>query len=161
MLSADGKQVVCADKQGTLHVLDAASGKALKTIPTGNQGGITLLSLSPDATKAAAYGTDGSLEPLEPRGGSAASPARRASSACALWRGRATARRSSPGEMDKVVRLWSSPRRGERASSLSRRNSEGATGAITAIETGTDLVIAASADGKVHVWNIPDAKPVA
>ncbi len=46
---------------GALHVLDAADGKVLKTIPTGIQGGLTLLSLSADATKAAAYGTDGSL----------------------------------------------------------------------------------------------------
>jgi len=158
VLSADGKQVVCADKQGALHVLDAANGKALKTIPTGNQGGITLLSLSPDAAKAAAYGTDGSLSLWSlAEGQRIASKEGLVGVRTLAWTrdGKAIA----TGGEDKVVRIWSLPA-GEKAEFVVSQELKGATGAITAIETETDLLIAASADGKVHLWNIPEAKPV-
>jgi WD40 repeat protein len=158
VLSADGKLVVCADKQGALQVLDAANGKALKTIPTGNRGGITLLSLSPDAAKAAAYGTDGSLSLWSlAKGRRIASKEGLAGVRTLAWTrdGQAIA----TGGEDKVVRIWSLPAK-EKAEFVVSKELKGATGAITAIESETDLLIAASADGKVHLWNIPEAKPV-
>ena len=158
MLSGDGKQVVCADKQGALHVLDAADGKALKTIPTGNPGGMTLLSLSPDAAKAAAYGTDGSLSLWSLAEG------RRIAIKEGLVGVRALAwtrdgKAIVTGGDDKVVRIWSLPA-GEETEFVVSKELKGATGAVTALETGTDLLIAASADGKVHLWNIPEARPI-
>ncbi len=157
-LSADGKRIVSADKKGTLHVLDAASGKALRTIATGNHASITLLCLSPDATKAAVHAADGVL---------------------GIWRiadGRRIAGKESlrgvrslawthdgkaicAGGEDKVVRIWTLPA-GDKAELVVSRELKGATGAITAVDTGTDLLIAASADGKVRGWNLPAAKLV-
>ena len=127
VLSADGKQVVCADKQGTLHVLDAANGKALKTIPTGNQGGITLLSLSPDAAKAAVYGTDGSLSLWSlAEGQRIASKEGLVGVRALAWTrdGKAIA----TGGEDKVVRLWSLPA-GEKTELVVSKELKGATGA--------------------------------
>lgn len=158
VLSADGKQVVCADKQGALHVLDAAGGKVLKTIPTGLQGGMTLLSLSADATKAAAYGTDGSLSLWNLDDG------RRIAGKEGLVGVRTLAwtrdgKAIVTGGEDKVVRLWSLPA-GEKAEFVASKELKGLTGAITSIETGTDLLIAATADGKVQSWTMPDANPI-
>jgi WD40 repeat protein len=158
VLSADGTQVVCADKQGALHVLDAASGKSLKTIPTGHKDGITLLSLSPDGTKAAAYGAKGSLSLWSLADG------RQIVSKEGLVGVRSLAwtrdgKAIATGGDDKVVRLWSLPP-DEKAGFVVSKELKGATGAITAIETGTDLLSVASADGKVRLWNIPEARPV-
>ena len=160
VLSADGKQVVCAGagKQGALHVLDAENGKALKTIPTGNQGGITLLSLSPDAAKVAAYGTDGSLSLWSLAEGRRLAGKEGLAGVHALaWTrdGKAIA----TGGADKVVRTWSPPA-GQQGELVVSSELAGAIGAITAIETGPDFLIAATADGKVRSWNIPAAKPV-
>lgn len=158
VLSADGKQVVCADKQGALHVLDAVDGKVLKTIPTGIQGGLTLLSLSADATMAAAHGTDGSLSlwNLE--------ECRRIASKEGLVGVRTLAwtrdgKAIVTGGEDKVVRIWSLPAE-EKAELVVAKELKEATGAITSLETGTDLLIAATADGKVQSWTLPEAKPV-
>ena len=60
-LASDGKQIVCGDKLGTLYLLDAASGKILKTISSVNASGIKLLSVSPDSSKVAVYGADATL----------------------------------------------------------------------------------------------------
>lgn len=158
VLSADGKQVVCADKQGAVHVLDAANGKELKTIQTGNRGGIALLSLSPDGAKAAAYGSDGSLSLWSlVKGERIATKEGLAGVRTLAWTrdGQAIA----TGGEDKVVRIWSQPAMGE-AELVASKELKGATGEITAMETGTDLLIAASADGKVHLWNVSEAKPV-
>lgn len=158
VLSADGKQVVSADKQGTLHVLTAAGGEAIKSVPTGIQTGITLLSLSPDGTKAAVHGTDGSLNLWSLTEGE------RIASKVGLVGVRALAwtpdgRAIATGGEDKVVRLWALPA-GEKAELVVSKEFNGATASITAIETGTDLLIAASTDGKVHLWRISEANPV-
>ncbi|WP_406696226.1 c-type cytochrome domain-containing protein [Singulisphaera sp. Ch08] len=158
VLSADGTQVVSADKQGTLHVLDAANGKTLKTIPTGNQGSMTLLNLSPDAAKIATYGTDGVLSLWSLADGQRiASKESLAGVRTLAWTrdGKAIA----TGGEDKVVRLWSLPVE-EKAELVISKELKGATGAITAIETGADLLIAASAEGKVRLWNLSEANPV-
>lgn len=158
VLSADGEQVVCADRQGTLHVVDAASGKVLKKIPTGNHGGVTLLSLSADTTKAAVYGTDGTLSLWSLAEGQRIAGKEGLVGVRSLaWTrdGKAIA----TGGEDKVVRVWSPPA-GEKEEFVVSKELDGATGTITAIETGTDLLIAASADGKVRVWNRTEAKPV-
>ncbi|MDB5352902.1 MAG: domain, G-beta repeat [Planctomycetota bacterium] len=158
VLSADRKQVVCADKQGTLHVLDAANGESLKTIPTDDQGGTPLLSLSPDATKAALYGTRGTLSLWNLLDG------RRIASKDGLLGVRTLTwtrdgKTIATGGEDKVVRLWPLPI-GDGPGLVASKEFKGATAAIMALEAGTDLLIAAGADGKVQVWNIPEAKPI-
>jgi len=54
-MTPDGKQIVCADKSGTLSVLNAADGKVIKKIGPVAPTGIKLLSVSPDATKVAVF----------------------------------------------------------------------------------------------------------
>lgn len=158
VLTADGKRLVCADRQGTLHILDASNGKTLKTIPSLNLSQLTLLSLSPDATKAATYATDGSLSVWSLTKG------RRITGKAGLidvqtleWTrdGKAIV----TGGNDKVVRIWPLPA-GEKTDFGAPKELKGAAGAITAVETGTDLLIAASADGKVRLWSIPEGKLV-
>ena len=63
------------------------------------------------------------------------------------------------GGNDKVVRIWPLPA-GEKAEFVASKELKGATGAITAVETGTDLLIAASADGKVRLWSVSEGKLV-
>lgn len=155
-ISADGKQVLCADKQGTLHLVDNANGKTLKTISTMIQSGISRLSLSPDSARVAVYGADGSL---------------------CIWNlaeGKRVARKEglvgvrnlsfttdgkaiATGGDDKVIRLWAVPE-GENGEIVTIKEFKGATGAITAIEIGADTLIAAGSDGKVHHWSLPDAR---
>ncbi len=158
VLTADGKRLVCADKHGTLHVLDAANSKTLKTVPAPNHPQITLLSLSPDATKAAAYATDGSLSLWSlTKGQLIAGKEGLVGVQTLAWTrdGKAIV----TGGKDKVVRIWPLPA-GEKSEFVVSKELKGATGAITAVETGTNLLVAASADGKVRLWNIPEAKHV-
>lgn len=158
VLSADGRRLVYADRQGTLHVLEAATGKALRTVPTGDLGALALLSLSPDAGTVAAYGADGTLglwSLAEDR-----LVARREGLAgvqTLSWTrdGRAIA----TGGDDGGVRLWSLPA-GEEPGLVLSKQLEGAAGAVAAIETGANLLIAASADGKVRLWSLPEGKSV-
>ncbi|MDR3637881.1 MAG: hypothetical protein P4L84_29015 [Isosphaeraceae bacterium] len=157
-LAADGKRLVCADKQGALQVIDAGDGKVLKTIATAIQGSITLLSLSPDATQAAVYGTDGSLSLWSLADGQRSARKEGLAGVRTLaWTrdGKAVA----TGGDDKVVRIWPVPT-GEKAEVAAPKELKSATGAIMALETGADLLIAASADGKVRLWNVAEAKLV-
>ncbi|SIN79543.1 WD40 repeat [Singulisphaera sp. GP187] len=156
-LTADGSQVVAADKQGTLHRLDATDGKAIKTIATGSQGSLTLLSVSPDATKAAGYGADGTLSLWSlAEGERIASKEGLVGLRTLAWTRDGNA--IVTGGEDKVVRVWPLPT-GEKPELVASNELKGATGAITALETGTDLLLAASANGKVRVWKLPEANP--
>jgi len=160
VLSADGKQVVCADEQGALHVLDATNGKVLKSIPAGVQNSaVTQLTLSEDGTKAVTYdGADRSLSlwNLEDGRGIARTESDLIVRSLAWTRdGKAIA----TGGDDKVLRIWSLPTE-QQSDFAVLKELKGATGSIISIETGNDLVIAATDDGKVRSWSISDAKPV-
>ncbi|MFT5467156.1 MAG: WD40 repeat protein [Verrucomicrobiales bacterium] len=54
-LSADGKQIVAADKAGALLILNAADGKLIRKIDGVGPAGIQLVSLSPDGARAAVF----------------------------------------------------------------------------------------------------------
>ena len=69
------------------------------------------------------------------------------------------AKRSSPRGEDKVVRIWPLPA-GEKPEFVVSKELKGEHRSRQALVTGTDLLIAASADGKVRLWNIPEARPV-
>ncbi len=157
-LSGDGHQVVCANKAGELHVVDSAMGKVIKTIPTGIAANITLLSVSPDATHAIVYVSDATLSLW-----SLASGVRIATKDGVAGVHTATWTRDGQaiitGGDDKVVRIWPRPTDGK-AEFAAPKELSGATGAITALTSGPDSVIAASADGKVRVWNSAEGKPV-
>ncbi len=159
-LTSDGRQIVCGDKNGALLLLDAISGKTLKTIPNVNTAGIKLLSISPDSSKVAVYGTDGELSLWSlPNGKRITSNAGLAGVRAIAWMGdgRAVA---TAGE-DKIVRAWLLP---VVASSelAAPKELKGATGAITASAVGVsgDQLLAASEDGKVRLWSITEAKMV-
>ena len=134
VLSADGKQVVCADKQGTLHVLDAAEREGAQDDPDGEQVAMTLLSLSPDATKAAAYGADGSLSLWSLAEGHASRGKEGLVGVRTLaWTrdGQAIAHRGRR----QGRALWPLPA-GEKTELVVSKELKGATGAVTALETG-------------------------
>lgn len=151
-LTGDGRQIVCGDKNGALHLLDAGSGKILKTIPNVNTKGIKLLSISPDSTKVAVYGADAvfSLWSL-PNGKCITSNAGPAGVRTIAWTGDGKAV-ATAGE-DKIVRaglLLAAP-----------KELKGATGAVTALAAGSgDQLLAASEDGKVRLWSLTEAKLV-
>ena len=157
-ISEDGKKVVCADAKGTLHVLDAESGKSLGTVPGPGKAAPVLLGLSPDATRAAVYSADGSLALFslaegKRLGGKEALPGVRT----LTWTrdGRAVL---TAGD-DKVVRLWPLPS-GDKAELVASKEFPGATGPIIALDctAGPDLLITAAADGNVRLWNLAEVK---
>ena len=158
--SDDGKRVVSADERGTLHVLDAVSGTALKTIPGENTGSLALLGVSPDATKAITYGTDGTLAFWSLAEGKCLARKEGIVGVRVLMWTRDGKAIVTAGD-DKLVRVWPFPA-GEKPEVVVSKEFTNATGAITAMVSGTDpdLLIVASADGKVRLWNIPEAKPV-
>ena len=159
-LSDDGKRILAVDKQGTLSLVESASGKVLGTIPRENRGGITLLSLSTDAAKAAVYGTDGTIEVWSlAEGKRIASKGGLTGVRVLMWT--RDGKSIVTGGEDRVVRVWSLPAR-EKAEPVLWKELSGATGAITTMDAGTnpDLLIVASADGKVRLWNIPEARAV-
>lgn len=159
-LSRDGKQIVCADKQGALHILDAASGKVLKTIPDVDAAAIQLLSLSPDASMAAVYGADATLSVWrlkdEKRVGMQADIK---GVRAMVWTsdGKSIA---AAGE-DKAVRVWALPA-ADKAEIGEPKELTGATGIVTVLEAmpNSDQVLAASEDGKVRLWSIAEGKVV-
>ena len=155
-LSGDGKLAVCTDKHGTMSVLDTAGGKRLKTFSVGDQGGAPLLSVSPDASKVALYGPNGTLSLWKLADGQRIASKRGLVGVRALtWTrdGKAIA----TGGDDKIVRLWSLPA-GEKPEFAAPKELKGATGPLAIVEAGADVVIAASADGKVRLWNVPETK---
>lgn len=158
VISDDAKLIVCADKDGVIHLLDAATGKVLRTIPTEIKGGITLLGVSPDGSKLGAYGADGTLTLWNLTDGQRiASKAGLAGVRSLAWTrdGKAIA----VGGEDKVVGVWPVPA-GEKAEFAVSKELKGASGTIIDIETGPDLLIAATSDGKVFSWSVPEGKTV-
>lgn len=157
-LSADGKQIVCGDKAGALHVIDAAGGKVLKTIANVSAPGIKLIAISPDLAKAAVHGGDGTLAIWNLQDGKrlASKPAVSGVRALAWMRdGKAVA---TAGE-DKIIRVWPLPV-AEGAELTTAKELKGATGAITVLESGAgpDHLLSAGEDGLVRLWSIADAK---
>ncbi len=159
ILSADGKQMVCADKSGALTILDAVSGKLRKTIPAVNASGIKLLSLTPDASKAAVYGADATLSLWNLQEGKviATQPGMKGLRTLA-WARTGTAV-AAAGD-DKIVRVWSLP--APNTSLATPKGLKGATGSIGVIEAAAnpDQLLTASDDGKVRIWSVSEAKVI-
>ena len=153
VVSADGKQIVSADKTGALIVVDAASGKVVKKIADANKSGIKLITVSPDGLSAAVYGTDAALGIWNLKEGkSLASKPGLAGVRAIAWT--ADAKSIITAGDDKVVRFSS-------ATDLAPgKELKGATGAILALATGAtgDKLVAATEDGKTWVWNVNDGK---
>ena len=156
-LSTDGKQLIVADKQGALHLLEAGSGKVIKTIPAVNAAGIKLLSVSPDYSKVSVHGADATLSVWNLQDGTRIANLPGVNGARALvWTGDGKAI-AAAGE-DKIVRVWALPAAGN-TELAAPKEFKGSTGAITAlVPTGSDRLLAASADGKVRLWNLVDVK---
>ncbi len=158
VLSADGKQILCADQQGTLHFLSVDGGTVIKTIPQANAAGIKLLSISPDSSKVAVYGVDAALCVWSlPDGKPIATGTNVPGVRALVWTrdGKAIAAAAE----DKIVRVWPSPV-GESSELVAPKELKGATGAIAALEAGSnrDHLLVASEDGKVRLWSISEAK---
>lgn len=158
LITRDGKQIIAADKTGALLVLDATSGKLIRKIADANKSGIRLLSVSPDASKVAAYGTDTALQVWSLADGKSVAIKTPLNGIRALtWT--ADGKIIATASEDKNVYLWSLPEAGttELAASKELR---GATGAITALLAGTtpDQLLTASEDGKVRLWSVSEVK---
>lgn len=157
-LSTDGKQIICTDKTGTLQVIEAASGKVLKTISNVNASGIKLIAVSPDASKAAVHGGDGTLAIWNLQDGKLISNKAGVTGVRALtWTrdGKAVATASE----DKIIRVWSLPASAGNELAATKEL-KGAKGAITLLEAGAgpDHLLTAGEDGLVSLWSIADAK---
>jgi WD40 repeat protein len=128
-----------------------------KTIPTGDPcSKIALLSLSREGMKVAVYGADGSLTVWGLAEGQCLASKDGACGVRALaWTRDGNA--IATGGEDKIVRIWPVPAGDEEFAAA--KELKGATGAITAIDTGSDLLTAATADGKVQFWSLSEAKP--
>lgn len=157
-LSSDGKQIICGDKTGAIQVLDAASGKVIKTIPAVSAPGIKLIGVSPDSSKALVYGTDAALAIWNLQDGKriAMKPGVAGVRAVSWTKdGKAFA---TAGE-DKIVRVWPLPA-AEGAELVAAKELKGATGVITVLEAGTgpDHLLSAGDDNVVRLWSIAGAK---
>ena len=157
-LSGDGKQIICGDKAGAIQVLDAASGKVIKTIPAVSAPGIKLIGVSPDSSKAVVYGNDAALAIWNLQDGKriAVKPGVAGVRAVAWTRdGKAIA---TAGE-DKIVRVWPLPAT-DGAELAASKELKGATGTITVLESGTgpDHLLSAGEDNVVRLWSIAEAK---
>ena len=159
-LSDDGKQIICGDKAGAIQVLDAASGKVIKTIPAVSAPGFKLIGVSPDSSKAIVYGADAALAIWNLQDGKriAAKPGVNGVRAVAWTRdGKAIA----TGGEDKIVRVWPLPAT-EGAELAASKELKGATGTIMVLESGTgpDHLLSAGEDNVVRLWSMAEAKVV-
>jgi len=157
-LSGDGKQIICGDKAGAVHVLDAASGSVIKTIPDVSATGIKLIGVSPDSSKAIVYGSDATLAIWNLQDG------KRISMKSGVNGVRAVAWTSDGKTIatagdDKIVRVWPLPAT-EGAELAASKELKGATGTVTVLESGTgpDHLLSAGEDNVVRLWSIADAK---
>lgn len=160
LLTRDGKQIVCGDKAGALHWLDAGSGKVLKTLPNVNAAGIKFLSLSPDSTKVAVYGADAVLSVWSfPDGRRIATKPGLVGLSALAWMKDGLGLAAAGG--DKIVRVWPMPV-GAQGEWGAPKELKGATGMVTALEPGAkaDELLIASEDGKVRWWKVTEAKVV-
>lgn len=158
VLAPDGAQVVCADAQGNLHVLDAAGGKTIRSIAIEKPATATQLAISPDGAKLAACGGDGSLDIWGLATGARLARKEGLGHVRALeWTG--DGRALATGGDDKRVRLWAlSPEKAKGDLALTKEL-EGATGPIAAIAAAGDRLVAASGDGKVCLWDLSQPGP--
>lgn len=159
-MARDGKQIVCADKHGALHVLDAVSGKVIKTIPAVNPAGIKLLSLAPDVSTVAVYGADAALGLWSLKDGKRISIQATVPGVRAItWTrdGKAVA----TGGEDKIVRVWSLPAP-DFIGPVAPKELKAVTGIVTALEAtaNPDRLLAASEDGKVRLWSLAEGRAV-
>ena len=156
-LSPDGSKLLAVDARGVAWLTETSSGKTIKTITNPRLTNLSLIRLSPDATKLAIQGKDGTLSLVSLDNGQviASKGAVPALSALTWTRdGKAIV----TGGDDPVAKLWPLPETGKTELAVAREY-PGSGGAISAIVTGTDLLFAASTDGKIRSWNINDAKP--
>lgn len=159
-LSRDGGHMLCADKEGALHLLETVSGKIIKSISGVNMAGIKLLSLSPDGSAAAVYGSDATLSLWNLQEDKRITTQAGVNGVRAMaWTrdGKAIV----TGSEDKCVRVWSTPT-SDTAEFDVPKEFKGAKGIITAVEpTATgDRLLVASDDGQVRLWSLADNKIV-
>ncbi|MBX7211863.1 MAG: hypothetical protein K1X78_26390 [Verrucomicrobiaceae bacterium] len=157
-LSADARQIVSTDKSGALLVLDAASGKVLKTISNVNAAGIKLIAIAPDSSKAAVHGADGALAIWNLQDGRSLAVKPGVTGVRALTWTRDGKAVATAGE-DKIIRVWPLPE-GAGAELSPAKELKGATGAINVLETGAgpDHLLTAGDDGIVRLWSIAGGK---
>lgn len=160
VLSADGGRIVCADKNGALRVLDAASARVLKSIPAALAGG-KLLTVSPDGSKAAGHDSDATLSVWNLQSGErmAAKPGVNGLRALAWTRdGKALA---TAGE-DKIIRVWTLPTADGGQLTMPRELKDSGSGPITLLAPGAgpDHLLSSGEDGVVRLWSIAAGKAV-
>lgn len=161
-LSNDGTQILCADPLGALHLLEARSGKVTKTVPALNAAGVRRLSLSPDASTAAIYGTDATLSLWSLKDDRRIAAQTGVSGVRAMTWTHDGKTIVTAGD-DGVVRIWALPGVSSGSSTLDApRELKGATRNVTALEVigNSDRLLAASEDGPVSLWSLAEGKRV-
>jgi len=158
-LTRDGKQMISADAKGALHVIDAATGAGIRTLPEVQVAEPRLLSVSPDASQVAVYGAKGAFGVWSLQDGKQIAAKTGLDGVRALvWThdGQAIV---TAGD-DKVVRAWALPA-GADAEMTPAKELAGAKAGIVALEAGPDPdhFFAADQEGNVQWWSISQAKP--
>ena len=159
VLSANGKQMLAADASGALLLLDVASGKLVKKVPTASSSTIKLLAITPDSTLAAVYGTDASLALWSLKDGKKlAAKSGLTGLKALLWTsdGKSLA---TAGD-DKMLRLWSLPAAPANELEVSKELKGAASPVIALAAAVPDRLISAGEDGKTLVWSVTEAKVV-
>lgn len=157
VISEDGRQIVGADKAGALHFTEAVSGKIIRTVAAVSPSGIKHLSLSPDASKIAVIGVDGTLSAWSMAEGKRLAGKAGVNGVRAMTWSRDGKILCTGGE-DKVVRLWSLP--AAPGGDLTPKDLPVSGSVISALipGAGPDHLLSAGEDGNVILWSLGAAK---
>jgi WD40 repeat protein len=158
-LTSDGKRMISADAKGVLHVLDTATGANVRTISDVHVPEPKLLSVSPDSSEVAIYGSKGAFGVWNLEDGTQIPMKASLDGVRAMVWTRDGKAIVTAGE-DKVMRVWTLPAAAD-AETIPPKELSGAKSEIVALEVGTDAdhFYTVDKDGDVQWWSISEAKP--
>jgi WD40 repeat protein len=150
--SPDGKRLATAGRDGSTRIWDAATGKALVTLP-GQAGTTYSVAFSPDGTRLAT-GTAAATQLLDAATGKAlvTLPGQAGTTYSVAFSG--DGRRVAAGRMDKMVKVW------DLVTGQILFTFTGHRGIVHSVTFSPDgrRLATASADGTVKLWDVSNSK---